>query len=237
MAQLNDLKPLDVLVIAPHPDDAELGAAGTILQFKADGRRVGVLDLTDGEPTPHGTPEIRARETAAASKVLGLDWRGNLGLTNRRLEATLEARHKLAELFRQLRPTLLLAPYWIDAHPDHVAATELIEAARFWSKLTKTDLAGEPHHPQRILYYHCVHLRIVEKPALVLDISRTWEKKLAAIACYQSQFVVGRPTEPPTFLDRMRDQAAFWGASIGAAYGEVLYSREPIGLTSLRDLV
>ena len=81
---------LDVLVIAPHPDDAELGMGGAILKFKAEGVRVGVLDLTDGEPTPHGSPEIRTRETAAATEILGLDWRDNLGLPNRRLEATLE---------------------------------------------------------------------------------------------------------------------------------------------------
>src|SRR6476660_9105946 len=102
--------PLDVLVVAPHPDDAELGAAGAILQYKADGYRVGVLDLTDGEPTPFGTPEIRARETAAATKILGLDWRGNLGLPNRSLQATLDARRLLAGIFRRLKPRLLLAP-------------------------------------------------------------------------------------------------------------------------------
>ncbi len=228
---------IDVLVIAPHPDDAELGAAGAILQYKADGYRVGVLDLTSGEPTPFGSPEIRARETAAATAILGLDWRGNLGLPNRQLQATLEARAQLAGLIRQLRPRLLLSPYWVDAHPDHLAAVDLIEAARFWSKLTKTDMPGEPHHPQRILYYNCVHLRLVEKPAIVLDISRHWERKLAAIACYRSQFIEGRPSEPPTFLDKLRDQAAFWGQSIGVAYGEPLSSREPLGASSLRDLV
>src|SRR5580704_19732799 len=102
---------LDVLIVAPHPDDAELGAAGAILRLKAQGRRVGVLDLTSGEPTPFGTPEIRARETAAASAVLGLDWRENLGLPNRKLEATLEARHKLAGVFREQKPRWLFAPY------------------------------------------------------------------------------------------------------------------------------
>lgn len=229
--------PLDALVIAPHPDDAELGMAGAILQCKAEGRRVGVLDLTDGEPTPFGSREIRERETAAASEILGLDWRGNLGLPNRSLQATLEARHKLAGAIRQWKPKLLFAPYWVDSHPDHVAAVELIEAARFWAKLTKTDLPGEPHYPARILYYNCVHLRVVEKPAFVLDISHSWEKKLASIACYRSQFIAGRPTEPPTFLDRLRDQAAYWGWSIGAAYGEAFHSREAVGLASLRDLV
>jgi bacillithiol biosynthesis deacetylase BshB1 len=228
---------LDVLVIAPHPDDAELGAAGTILRCKEEGRRVGVLDLTDGEPTPFGSPQVRAAETAAATEVLGLDWRGNLGLVNRSLLADLESRRKLAEAIRQLRPRLLLAPYWVDAHPDHVAATELVEAARFWAKLTKTDMQGQPHYPERMLYYFCVHLRIVERPALVLDISDHWERKLSAIACYQSQFITGRPQEPPTFLDRLRDQAAFWGWSIGARYGEPLASREPLGLASLRDVL
>ena len=96
-----------------------------------------MLDLTSGEPTPHGSPEIRARETAAATKILGLDWRENLGLPNRSLEATLENRAKLAGVIRQQRPRWLFAPYWVDAHPDHVAATQLVEAARFWAKLTR----------------------------------------------------------------------------------------------------
>ena len=228
---------LDILIIAPHPDDAELGMGGAILRFKAEGRRVGVLDLTDGEPTPFGTPELRARETSAASAVLGLDWRENLGLPNRSLQADLSARARLAGVLRQTRPRLIFAPYWVDAHPDHVAATELIEAARFWSKLTKTDLPGEPFHPSRILYYYCVHLRVIAQPAFVLDISPYWEKKLAAIACYRSQFIEGRADESPAFLDRLRDQAAYWGWSIGVRYGEPYASREPIGLNSMGDIV
>lgn len=228
---------LDILIIAPHPDDAELGMGGAIVKFIAQGRRVGVLDLTSGEPTPHGSLEIRARETAAASKVLGLEWRENLGLPNRSLEPTLEARAKLAAVFRRERPRWLFAPYWVDAHPDHVAATELIEAARFWSKLTKTDLPGEPHHPQRIYNYYCIHLKQAIQPAFVLDISEHWEQKALAIAAYQSQFVTGRPTEPPTFLDGLRDEAAYWGKTIGVRYGEPFTSREPIGLRSMAELV
>ena len=232
-----DIKPLDMLVIAPHPDDAELGMGGAILRLKAEGYRIGVLDLTSGEPTPFGTPELRIEETAAATAILNLDWRGNLGLPNRSLQPTLEARALLAGVFRQLKPRLLFCPYWVDAHPDHLAAVDLIEAARFWSKLSKTDMPGEPHHPSRILYYNCVHLRLVEKPAFVLDITPYWEQKLASIACYRSQFITGRPTTSPTFLDRMRDQAAFWGASIGVNYGEPFASREPIGLASMAHLI
>ena len=228
---------LDLLVVAPYPDDAELGAAGAILKYKSEGYSVGVLDLTDGEPTPMGSPEVRARETAAASAILGLDWRENLELPNRRLEPTLAAREKLAIVLRRTRPRWIFAPYWVNAHPDHVAATELIEAARFWAKLSKTDMPGEPYYPQRIYYYFCVHLRLVPQPAFVLDISDFWEKKREAIECYRSQFIEGRPSDPPTFLDRLRDQAATWGFSIGTQYGEPFATREPLGLSSLRTLV
>jgi bacillithiol biosynthesis deacetylase BshB1 len=228
---------LDVLVISPHPDDAELGMAGAIMRFKAEGRTVGVLDLTNGEPTPFGSPEVRAQETAAATEILGLDWRENLGLPNRSLEPTLAARAQLAGVIRQTRPRWLFAPYWIDAHPDHVAATELIEAARFWAKLTKTDMPGQPHYPERIYYYFCVHLRLVPQPAFVLDISEFWERKRAALECYRSQFIEGRAEERPGFVDRLRDQAAAWGWSIGARYGEPFASREPIGLASMGGLI
>ena len=225
---------LDVLAIAPHPDDAELGMGGAILRFKSEGLKVGVLDLTDGEPTPHGSPAVRAEETAAATAVLKLDWRENLGLPNRSLEATLEARAALAGVIRRLRPRWLFAPYWVDAHPDHIAATQLTEAARFWSKLTKSKLPGEPHHPQRIFHYYCVHLKLALQPAFVLDISQQWEQKLAAIRCYQSQFVRGRPDR---FLDQLRDEASYWGKTIGAQYGEPFASREPVGLSSLEHLL
>jgi N-acetylglucosamine malate deacetylase 1 len=143
----------------------------------------------------------------------------------------------LAGKFRQLRPRWIFAPYWVDAHPDHVAATELIEAARFWAKLTKTQLPGDPYYPPRIFYYYCIHLRLIPQPAFVLDISPYWEKKLAAIQCYHSQVIEGRAQETPTLLDRLRDQAAVWGWSIGTRYGEPFASREPIGLASIQGLV
>lgn len=233
---------LDVLVIAPHPDDAELGMGGGILQMLADGMKVGVLDLTSGEPTPHGSLELRAKETATASEILGLTWRENLGLPNRSLEPTLENRAKLAGVIRQQRPRWLFAPYWVDAHPDHTAATQLVDDARFWAKLSKTDLPGERHHPERIYNYYCVHLKQAPQPAFVLDISQVWEKKFAAIKAYESQFITGRPTpsnstEPPTFLDQLRDEAAYWGKTIGVAYGEPYTSREPIGMTGFGGLI
>jgi bacillithiol biosynthesis deacetylase BshB1 len=229
-------EPLDYLVVAPHPDDAELGVGGTISVLLSEGARVGILDLTSGEPTPHGSPEIRRKETDAATAVLGLSWRGNLGLPNRSLEATLAARARLASAFRLLRPRILFSPYWEDSHPDHVAASSLVDAARFWSKLSKTDMPGQPHFPQRIINYFTVHLRIHPPTSAVIDITASIEKKLQAIACYHSQFIQGRSTVPPTLLDDIRDRARYWGWSIGTGFGEPFVCREPIGLRSLRDL-
>src|SRR5262249_28808538 len=162
---------VDYLVIAPHPDDAELGVGGTVGVLQSEGATVGVLDLTNGEPTPHGSLETRQRKTDEASRVLQLRWRGNLGLPNRSLMNDLDSRRKLAETIRRLRPRFLFAPYWEDSHPDHVAASSLVDAARFWAKLTKSDLAGEPFYPERIFYYFCVHLRIHPRPSFIVDIS------------------------------------------------------------------
>jgi bacillithiol biosynthesis deacetylase BshB1 len=230
-------EPLDMLVVAPHPDDAELGMGGAIAKMIDLGWRVGVLDLTDGEPTPFGNPTTRAAETQAASRALGLSWRENLGLPNRYLEPTLAARGQLANVFRRVRPKWLFAPYWEDAHPDHLAATQLVEAARFWAKLTKSELLGEPFHPQRVFHYYCVHLKHVAQPAFILDITPQWERKAESIACYASQFTTGRENQSPTFHERVRDEAAYWGKMIGTRYGEPFTCREPIALHDLRGLI
>jgi N-acetylglucosamine malate deacetylase 1 len=229
--------PLDVLVIATHPDDAEIGVGGTIVRSVRGGLRVGILDLTDGEPTPHGSPERRAAETSAASKALGLAWRKNLGLPNRSLQDTLEARRQLAGVLRQTRPRYVFAPYWDDSHPDHVAASRLCEDARFWAKLTRSDLPGEPFWPPRFYYFWSIHLRIHPKPAFVLDISDSIEQKMEAVRAYASQFLEGRPQVFPTALDDIRDRARYWGWTIGTAYGEPFGSREEIGLKGLDGIV
>lgn len=228
---------LDALIIAPHPDDAELGMGGTIQRLQQDGQAVGVLDLTTGEPTPHGNEEIRTRETAAATEVLSLGWRENLGLVNRKLEATLEARAKLANVFRRVCPKWLFAPYPVDAHPDHTAATKLVEDARFWSKLTKSELEGDPFHPQRVFFYFSMHLRLAVKPDFVVDITPYWPHKRAALECYASQFITGREDMNPSVIDRVETHCAYFGHLIGKQYGEPFACREPVGLLSLAGVV
>lgn len=228
---------LDALIVAPHPDDAELGVGGTIIRLIRQGWKVGILDLTSGEPTPLGSLPVRAAETAAANAALGHPWRRNLGLPNRNLEPTLAHRRAVAEVFRATRPRLLFAPFWEDAHPDHAAATKLVEDARFWSKLSKSDIAGEPFHPARILYYFSVHLRIVERPSFVVDVSDAHEAKLAAMRCYRSQLVDNQPGDRPGVIDSVADRTRFWGHLVGVRHAEPFASREPIGLASLDGLL
>jgi bacillithiol biosynthesis deacetylase BshB1 len=228
---------IDALVVAPHPDDAELGMGGTIVRLFQRGWSVGILDLTSGEPTPLGSLARRAAETEAANAVLGSPWRKNLGLPNRSLEPSLVNRRALAAVFREVRPRLVFAPYWEDAHPDHTAATKLVEDARFWSKLTKTDIPGMPFHPARILYYFSVHLRIVERPSLVIDVSDQFDAKVAALACYRSQFVDNQPEGRPGVIESVCDRTRYWGQCVGVRHGEPFASREPIGLSGIDDLL
>lgn len=228
---------LDALVVSPHPDDAELGVGGTILKLQAQGWKVGILDLTTGEPTPLGSLERRAAETSKANAHLGNPWRMNLGLPNRDLEPTLIHRRALAAVFRKVRPRLIFAPYWEDAHPDHLAATKLVEDARFWSKLSKSDIPGTPFHPARVLYYFSVHLRIVERPSFVLDISEHADAKRASLECYASQLVENQPPGRPGVIDSVFDRTRFWGHLVGVRHAEPFASREPVGLGSLDHLL
>ncbi|APZ96955.1 bacillithiol biosynthesis deacetylase BshB1 [Fuerstiella marisgermanici] len=231
------MEPLDLLVVAPHPDDAEISVGGIIAASRAQGMRVGVVELTSGEPTPHGTPELRRAETAEATRVLDLTWRQNLNLPNRSLQPTLEARGRLAEVFRATRPQIILAPYWQDAHPDHTAASSLCDDARFWSKLSRSDMQGDPFWPPMLLHYFSIHLRIHPAASIVLDVTPHIETKMAAVKAYNSQLIQGRSTEHPTVIDDIRDRARYWGWTIGKGYAEPLVNREQIGIESLSHLL
>lgn len=231
------MDPLDILVVAPHPDDAEISVGGLIAVSRQQNLRVGVVDLTTGEPTPHGSDERRRSETQEATGHLDLSWRKNLQLSNRSLQPTLEARRVLSEVFRQTRPQIILAPYWQDAHPDHVAASSLVDDARFWSKLSRSDLDGDPFWPPLLLHYFSIHLRIHPSASFVVDISETIEQKMASVNAYRSQLVEGRSEAFPTVVDDIRDRARYWGWTIGRGYGEPLMNREQVGLSSLQDLL
>jgi bacillithiol biosynthesis deacetylase BshB1 len=219
-----------ILVIGPHPDDAELGMGGTVLRLLSQGHKVHLLDMTNGEPTPHGSVETRARESAEAAKILGVE-RSLLGLPNREVVHNLESRHKLAAVIRVHRPNIMFLPYPTDAHPDHVAVTKIGEDARFDAKLTKSAIPGEPWHPKRIIYYFCTHLRMNFVPTFCIDITDQIDTKMKAVACYKSQFPGGEIPE------MVKSMSAYFGSRIGTKYAEPFYSHEVLGFSGLDQLV
>lgn len=225
----------NVLVISPHPDDAELGIAGTMLTLAAAGHTIHLLDMTDGEPTPKGDPTTRANEAARAAKILGVASRTTLDLPNRYLMDSLDARTKVAEVIRRIRPDALLVPYWEDSHPDHVQTSIICDAARFQAKYTKTKMAGEPWFAPRIFYYLCSHLKLQFVANIIVDVSAHWPRKIDAAKSYVSQFQDDDGTFP--VIDLITDYAKYYGALIHADYGEPLAVREPIGVLDFRDII
>src|SRR5438552_9756520 len=213
-----------IVVVGPHPDDQELGMGGAIARLASQGHSVHLIDMTNGEPTPFGSIETRARESAAAAKVLGVG-RSLLGLKNREVVHNLESRHALAALYRVHRPNVVFVPFPIDAHPDHVAVTRIAEDARFDAKLTQTDIPGEPWYPKRIIYYYCTHLRMNFNPTFCLDISDQIETKLAAVRAYESQMVANASTVP----EMVRTLCAYFGGRIGTACAEPFFTYEALG--------
>jgi bacillithiol biosynthesis deacetylase BshB1 len=226
---------LDILCIGAHPDDVEIGMGGAILNFKANGLKVGILDITDGEPTPVGSHEKRIKESINAKEALSLNERVTLDLPNRYLKDTPEGRIKIAEVIRNLKPQILFIPYWLDAHPDHVEASILSEAARFTAKLTRTEMSGEPFYPKKIFYYFCMHLKMHIKPSFVIDISPHIDKKIDAILCYKSQFL--EQDRDKIVRQRVRDVGRYWGMLIGSEYGEPFLCKEEIGLKSIKEII
>jgi bacillithiol biosynthesis deacetylase BshB1 len=224
----------DAMCVGAHPDDVEIGMGATVAKLAREGKRVVIVDLTNGEPTPHGTPERRAAESAEAARILGAE-RLTLTQSNRYLFDTVEARTELAEAIREYRPRTLFIPYPDDAHPDHVAATSICVAARFYAKFTKTDMTGEPHFPERIYRYMAVHQRIVAEPSFILEVGEDLETKLEALGAYESQFAENPPNAG--IIELMRGQAAMWGALGRVRAGEPFFALEPLALESLSDLV
>lgn len=205
---------------------------GTIARLASQGHKVHLIDMTNGEPTPRGSVETRARESAESAKILGVE-RTLLGLKNREVIHDIPSRHKLAALVRVHRPNVMFVPYPIDAHPDHVAVTRIAEDARFDAKLTRSDIPGEPWHPKRVIYYFCTHLRMSFQPTFCIDISDQIEKKMAACHCYQSQ---GLNAEGG-LMAMVKTANGYFGGRIGTAFAEPFFSHEVIGLGGLDQLI
>jgi bacillithiol biosynthesis deacetylase BshB1 len=232
---------LDVVAVAPHPDDLEITCGGTLAKLVKQGYRVGIIDLTSGEPTPRGTEEIRARESEAARRVLGVQVRINLGLPNRVLMDSPEGRFALGTELRRFRPSVLItvAGRTPAASPDHHQGHLLVEAGRFYSQLTKWDDRFADTAPHRVP--HLVYAptpfdaeRRLWHSTFVVDITDTLEQKLEAIKCYESQFDLPRMEMVKHFIT---GHAAAQGASCGFRFGELFALPHPVGAANLVTLV
>jgi bacillithiol biosynthesis deacetylase BshB1 len=224
----------DVVCVGAHPDDVEIGMGGTVATMVRQGADVVIVDLTDGEPTPFGTHELRMAEAAAAATVLGCR-RITLGFTNRHLTDGLEARQAIGEVLRAERPGVVFAPYPEDAHPDHEAAARIAEAGRFHAKLTKTGMAGEPHYAGRLHRYMAVHLRLVREPSFLVDISGALPVKLDALRRYESQFLENPANA--SLIEQVERTARHWGDIARVFAAEPFFSAEPPVVSSVLDLV
>lgn len=226
---------VDVVCVGAHPDDVEIGMGATVARMVRQGMTVALVDLTNGEPTPHGTVETRMAEAARAAELLGAAERRTLSQPNRYLMDTVEARTELAEVLRETRPRILFIPFPLDAHPDHVAAHRIATAARFYSKFTRTDMVGEPHYPRRVYEYMAVHMRIVASPAFVVDVSEDLGAKLGALAVYESQFAANAGNRE--IVPMIEQTARMWGRVIGTDAGEPFFTSEPVGIGAVSELV
>lgn len=219
----------DAVCVGAHPDDVEIGMGATVAKMSRAGLRVAIIDLTNGEPTPHGTPERRASESARAASILGAQ-RRTLNQPNRYLFDSVEARFELAGHLRELRPRMLFVPYPVDAHPDHIAASQIALAARFYSKLTKTELPHEPFFPPRVFRYMAVHQRIVAEPSFIVDVTEHLATKLAALSAYESQFVASDANA--SVIPMMEAMARMWGTMARVGAGEPFFALEPVAIES-----
>jgi len=224
----------NILVVGPHPDDQELGMGGTVAKLADQGHDVLLLDITNGEPTPHGSPEQREKEWTEAARILGVR-RRLLGLRNRQVQHSLEARHQVAAVIREHQAAIVFLPHPEDAHPDHRATTRIVEDARFDAKLTKIDLPGDPIYPKWLVYYYCMHLRAVPDPSFCIDISQQMATKEASIRAYETQFVI--PDKNRKVLEWLSQLNGYLGGRIGCDYAEPFFLKEPLGLFGLNEWV
>jgi bacillithiol biosynthesis deacetylase BshB1 len=236
---------LDILAIASHPDDVELSCAGTLLIHKDKGKRTGVVDLTRGELGSRGTARSRSSEATAAGKVLGLSIRENLGLPDGFFRNDQASQLKLVRAIRKYQPDIVLANAPEDRHPDHGRAAQLIIDSCFLAGLVKvkTELNGisqEPWRPAQV--YHFIQDRYLD-PDLIIDISSVAEKKIQAIRCFKSQFLVpaGESTQTyistPEFFDSVIYRSKMMGKMIGVAYGEGFITAKKVGVKSFYDTI
>ncbi|MDQ3108430.1 MAG: bacillithiol biosynthesis deacetylase BshB1 [Bacteroidota bacterium] len=232
---------IDILAIGIHPDDVELSCSGTLLKHIAAGYSAGILDLTKGELGTRGSAELRLKEAAAAAKILGVQFRENLGMEDGFFKNDRINLYLLVEKIRQHRPKIVLCNAVSDRHPDHGRASEMVSEACFYSGLAKIETAFEkefqlPHRPQAV--YHYIQDRQL-KADLVVDITPFIDKKIEAIMAFSSQFYDPKSTEPvtpissPEFMEMVKAKMRVYGRDIQVEFAEGFTVERTIGVEDL----
>lgn len=236
---------LDVLAIGAHPDDIELSCSATLAKLVHEGKKAGILDLTEGELGTRGTRTIRKKEAAASSKILGLDERINLGLPDGNIEVNQINIKKVIQIIRHYEPEILLIPHWLERHPDHEHTHKLCREAWFYSGLEKIStrwygLNQQPFRPKK-----CIHFmqKYEFQPSFIVDVSDAYEIKKKSLMAFESQFYNPKSKEPQTilsskiFLESIYARDRHFGSLINVEYGEPFFSIEPLGFDSLFDVI
>jgi bacillithiol biosynthesis deacetylase BshB1 len=244
-SQFTGFMKLDILAIAVHPDDVELGCSGTLMVHAQQGLKVGIVDLTRGELGTRGTPELRLQEAQQAARIMGVEVRENLGLADGFFRNDTKEQMAIITAVRKYRPEIVLANAMDDRHPDHGRAGKLIEDSCFLAGLRKiaTSVDGveqEAWRPKQV--YHFLQDRYHE-PDFVIDITPVMEKKLEAIKAFSSQFLATKDNEPQTyisgsnFFESVIYRAKMLGKMVGVEYAEGYTSAKMIGVRSMMDLI
>jgi N-acetylglucosamine malate deacetylase 1 len=233
-----NLRPLDVLAIAAHPDDVEQTCGGTLIKMAELGYRSGVLDLTAGDMGSRGTPDLRVQESQDAAAHLLLSWRQNLRWPDARLENTISARMTMAGVIRRIQPRVVILPYWTGRHPDHYRAAEIGYEACFLSGLKRLEEDVPPHRPFKILY---ASLYANVTPSFVVDISQQFDRRMASLFSYTSQY--GDTADASDLFpshqeveERIAAVARFYGNLIGVKYGEPFVVKESMQLDDIVNM-
>ena len=237
-APFEGVRPLDVLAIAAHPDDVEQTCGGTLIRSAELGYRTGVLDLTAGDMGSRGTPELRIAESQTAARHLLLAWRQNLRWPDARLENAVTARMTLAGVIRRIRPRVVILPYWEGRHPDHYRSSEIGYEACFLAGLRQLEEDTPPHRPFKILY-SSLYANVT--PSFVVDISRQFDRRMAALLSYISQYGESDTASDlfPSHAEvqeRLAAVARFYGNLIGVKYGEPFVVKEALQVDDIMTL-
>lgn len=233
------MKPVDILAFGAHPDDVEIGAGGILATHVKQGYRVAICNLTDADLSSNGTVERRRVEARHAAQILGVEQIIDLHYPDRGLGDRTQI-NRMAQVIRQYQPRIVLAPYFEDRHPDHVACSHMVKEAIFDAGIRKRKTPGneDAHRVSRFFYYF---INDVHPADVIVDISTVYEQKIDALLAYQSQFnlaegEVTTPLNSPTYLAMIRGRDQLWGHQIGSLYGEALKSPTPLKCSSLIEL-